>query len=182
MEAPRKEKTWQRPTLPQSRPCSTIGAVELNFRVRYGNGWDLYAVVTGQSCALSNEVEGNGNPSGCLCEPSVRDAGGDVPLCPLRDSAERREGRSLCPKWAGQATRAISTGQLHTLLCFHLRPIDVVVYDGSLGPKMIGKTGLGGGFPLRCFQRLSCPDVATQHCSWRNNWYTRGPFTPVLSY
>ena len=30
-----------------------------------------------------------------------------------------------------QANRAISTGKLHTLLCFHTRPINVVVYNGS---------------------------------------------------
>ena len=30
--------TWQRPTLPQSLPCSTIGTVKLNRRVRNGNG------------------------------------------------------------------------------------------------------------------------------------------------
>ena len=41
---------------------------------------------------------------------------------------------------------------------------------------------LGTGFTLRCFQRLSLPDAATQLCFWRNNWYTGGPSTPVLSY
>jgi hypothetical protein len=30
-----------------------------------------------------------------------------------------------------QANRAISTGKLHTLLCFHTRPINVVVFHGS---------------------------------------------------
>ena len=30
-----------------------------------------------------------------------------------------------------QADRAISTGRLRRLPCFHLRPIDVVVYHGS---------------------------------------------------
>ena len=30
-----------------------------------------------------------------------------------------------------QANRAISTGKLHTLLRFHTRPINVVVYNGS---------------------------------------------------
>ena len=33
-------------------------------------------------------------------------------------------------KFYGQAERAISNGQLHTLLCFHIRPIDVVVFHG----------------------------------------------------
>ena len=30
-----------------------------------------------------------------------------------------------------EADRAISTGKLHALLRFHIRPIDVVVYHGS---------------------------------------------------
>ena len=47
---------------------------------------------------------------------------------------------------------------------------------------MSGSTHLGGGFPLRCFQRLSLPDVATRQCPWRNNRYTRGQSVPVLSY
>ena len=41
---------------------------------------------------------------------------------------------------------------------------------------------LKAGFTLRCFQRLSFPDVATQLYPWRDNWYTIGPSTPVLSY
>ena len=37
----------QRPTLPLSLPSSTIGAKELNFRVRDGNGCILLAITTG---------------------------------------------------------------------------------------------------------------------------------------
>ena len=44
------------------------------------------------------------------------------------------------------------------------------------------RSHLGVGFTLRCFQRLSSPDVATQRYAWRHNWYTIGPSTPVLSY
>ncbi len=76
-----------------------------------------------------------------------------------------------------QANRAISTGKLHTLLCFHTRPINVVVFHGSQG-----RTRLEAGFPLRCLQRLSVPYIATLHCGWRHNRSTRGTFTPVLSY
>ena len=36
----------QRPTLPPSLPSSTIGAKELNFRVRDGNGCCLFAIAT----------------------------------------------------------------------------------------------------------------------------------------
>ena len=44
------------------------------------------------------------------------------------------------------------------------------------------KPHLGAGFPLRCFQRLSLPNVANQPCTWRYNWHTRGSSIPVLSY
>ena len=36
----------QRPTLPQGCPCSTIGAIKLNFRVRDGNGCLFDAIAT----------------------------------------------------------------------------------------------------------------------------------------
>jgi hypothetical protein len=36
----------RRPTLPPSRPGSTIGAEELNCRVRNGNGCSLLAIAT----------------------------------------------------------------------------------------------------------------------------------------
>ena len=41
-----------------------------------------------------------------------------------------------------QADRAISNGKLHTLLRFHTRPIDVVVYHGS-----DREHSFSGGFP-----------------------------------
>ena len=44
------------------------------------------------------------------------------------------------------------------------------------------KLHLRAGFTLRCFQRLSLPDAATQLHGWRHDWYTVGPSTPVLSY
>ena len=59
---------------------------------------------------------------------------------------------------------------------FYIRPINVVVFHGSM------KSYLEGGFPLRCFQRLSLPNVTTQPCHWRDNWYISGPSIPVLSY
>ena len=78
---------------------------------------------------------------------------------------------------SNQADRTISTGKLHALLHFHTRPINVVVFHGSQGNARFEV-----GFPLRCFQRLSRPYIATQHCGWRHNCSTRGTFIPVLSY
>ena len=76
-----------------------------------------------------------------------------------------------------QADRAISTGKLHASPRFHTRPINVVVFHGSRG-----STGFEVGFPLRCFQRLSRPYIATLLCRWRDNRSTRGTSIPVLSY
>ena len=56
--------------------------------------------------------------------------------------------------------RAISTARLNMSPCLHLRPIDVVVFNGPLT-----RSNLGVGFVLRCFQHLSCPDAATRPCS-----------------
>ena len=68
-----------------------------------------------------------------------------------------------------QAERLISTGQLNTLLYLHLRPINLVVFKESSGIP-----NLQGGLALRCFQRLSVRNLATEQCSWRNNSNTRG--------
>src|ERR1700741_4087928 len=78
---------------------------------------------------------------------------------------------------SNQANRTISTGKLHALPHLHTRPINVVVFHGSQGNSRFEV-----GFPLRCFQRLSRPYIAMQHCRWRDNCSTRGTFTPVLSY
>ena len=78
--------------------------------------------------------------------------------------------------------RPVSTGQLSTSRCLHFRPINPVVWLGALPTQGGGRPHLEACFPLRCFQRLSLPDVANQPCSWRNNWHTRGQSVPVLSY
>ena len=83
----------------------------------------------------------------------------------------------LAVSGSDQANRAISTSQLNALLRLHLWPIDVVVFHGPQG-----RPCFEGGFPLRCLQRLSCPNIATQHCRWHDNWSTSGSFNPVLSY
>ena len=81
----------------------------------------------------------------------------------------------------GSSPRPISTGQLNTLLCLHLQPINLVVFKGSYSIKD-GISYLEMGFTLRCFQRLSRPYIATRPCRWRDNRYTIGMSIPVLSY
>jgi hypothetical protein len=69
------------------------------------------------------------------------------------------------------------------LPCVYLEPIDLVIFqEPSALLAQEGKPNLGAGFVLRCVQRLSFLDIATQPCHWRDNWFTIGPVTPVLSY
>ena len=53
---------------------------------------------------------------------------------------------------------------------------------GPLATSVARNPYLGAGFPLRCFQRLSLPNVANQPRHWRDDWHTRGSSTQVLSY
>ena len=64
----------------------------------------------------------------------------------------------------------------------HRPPIDPVVFRGSYLVKASEKAHLEAGFPLRCCQRLSLPNVATQRCTLPYNWHTSGSSSPVLSY
>ena len=89
--------------------------------------------------------------------------------------------RLVFAKCFWSSPRPISTGQLRTLLHFHLQPIYLVVFKGSYFLKN-GISHLEGGFTLRCLQRLSLPDLATRPWLWQANRSTSGPSIPVLSY
>ena len=82
----------------------------------------------------------------------------------------------------GQAARLISTSKLNVSLRFHTWPINLVVYQEPSEGLIPGRSHLVEGFTLRCIQRFSLPNVATRHCHWRDNRYTRGSSNPVLSY
>ena len=72
--------------------------------------------------------------------------------------------------------QTISTPRLNPLPDLHLEPIKVVICDLSM------ISNLGAGFSLRCFQRLSHPDIATRRCPWQDSRHTRGRSTLILSY
>ena len=143
------------PIFPGRLQPSIVGRSELNFRVRDGNGWTLALISTNYSFYLHPEN---------------------------RTMYDLRWEKADClQNFCRSSPRAISTGQLHTLLHFHLRPINQIVF---LGPYSIKdeRSYLRESFTLRCFQRLSRPYLATQLCPWQNNWCTRGTSIPVLSY
>ena len=141
---------------------STIGAEEFNGRVRNGIGFRLSAVTTRPAkdglrskVVLFDHVVFRPSPFHSLLTAN---------------------GMGIEDK-SNQVDRAISTGKLNALLRLHTRPINVVVFHGSRGSSRFEV-----GFPLRCFQRLSLPYIATLLCHWRDNRSTRGTSTPVLSY
>ena len=93
--------------------------------------------------------------------------------------APQKKGKGGCVGSVGPLVPVGST----PLRGVHLRSINPVVFGGpSHTHNVRRRTRLEAGFPLRCFQRLSLPNVANQPCSWRNNWHTRGSSVPVLSY
>ena len=135
-----------------SRLSTTIASTRLNYRVRNENG----------------------------CDPSDEAPEQKEQTSPLKTKSDTRNGKQLLRDSHNsfrEFCRGISTPRLHALLRFHLAPINVVI---SHGPITI--PNLGVGFPLRCFQRLSEPDIATGRCHWRDSPQTRGRFISVLSY
>ena len=149
----------RRPTLPHPPECSTIGAGGLSFRVRNGTGRDPTANTTDKNQATTHPHH-NGWAVSCQT---------------LNNGREQKLLFNHC--FCVLNVWSISTGHLHTLRCFQIRPINPIIYRG---PQK--KPNLGTGFPLRCFQRLSLPYVANQPCPRRDNWHTRGTSIPVLSY
>src|SRR5260370_26644568 len=117
---PQREDVRRRPTLPPSPPGSTIGAEGLNFRVRNGAGCFPFAMATETlwRCQERAQLRRARRPTAS------------------REPHSGRETRSIS---RSQATRPISTGQLHTLPCFHIRPINPVVY---WGPYQVNPEGV----------------------------------------
>ena len=151
---------------------STIGAAALNGRVREGTGCFARAMTTKprkqHRLARGLWYARKGFTSVLLFQVLHACFGMLIDLAGFY---------FLAVSGSNQAYRAISTSQLKALLLLHLWPIDVVVFHGSQG-----RPCFEGGFTLRCLQRLSCPNIATQHYRWHDNWSTSGSFTPVLSY
>ena len=105
---------------------STIGAEVLNFRVRDGIGCFTLAMTTGSKQSQHE----------CLFvvtdrfAPFVGGCGGHFCWAKVAFSRWDRLFFKQPVPGSDQVDRAISTGQLHALLRFDLRPIDVVVFHG----------------------------------------------------
>src|SRR5262249_1200010 len=82
----------------------------------------------------------------------------------------------------GQAARPISTAKLNASRRLHLRPINLVIFQGPLEGLRPGRSHLEAGFALRYLQRFFLPDLATQRGFWGDSWHTTRPATPVPSH
>ena len=116
-----------------------------------------------------------------LARPPATDFNTQSTEYPANGSSSFHDSQCLEEEY-GQAARLISTSKLNVSLRFHTWPINLVVYQEPSEGLLPGRSHLVEGFTLRCIQRFSLPDVATRHCHWRDNRYTRGPSNPVLSY
>ena len=173
----------------------------LSFRVRKGTGRLTWAMTTAKPIQRPT-------PTGRPAEPEPRhdsDRGGpgtgqrtrttkrftgivivttrnNAPCHPTKETTTGRDptqqaGRKVCRVRplvpVGSTPRGASTSGLsNTCSTCGLQALR----GASRNPN------LGAGFPLRCFQRLSLPNVANRPCRWRDNRHTRGPSTQVLSY
>ena len=166
----------RRPTLPRPLGRSTIGAVGLNDRVRDGNECGPYALVASENrlntckevtteemvvfVCLRIHVNRSCDCSAVVFQPPTVKKGGVV----------KPHGRL---GWV--SSEAIARFPLPTYRRGGLpRPFR--------GLKVPGRVHLGDGFPLRCFQRLSVPTIATRRCHWRDSRDTSGSSDSVLSY
>jgi hypothetical protein len=148
------EDVRRRPTLPRSFPRSTIGADRLSFRVRNETG--RFPVAMAAVTLWRSQ---------------------SFPTVPR----EPHSGREQSVLWQVVGLLVpVSYMRLWSALPHPAyQPSSLA---GSLSGNTPWKPHLEAGFPLRCLQRLSLPNVANQPCSWRNNWHTRGWSVPVLSY
>ena len=166
----------RRPTFPRSRAVSSAlrGLTSLfgmgrGAPPRYCRHSCLsWPLACNPPCALTGALPGCGKGEG-------RHRGSPLSVVLSRLSLDLSRKAAL--HCAAASVRAISAARLNVSQRSHLRPIDVVVYDG---PQR--RPHLGAGFALRCLQRLSDPDAATRLRAWRHDRHTVGPSDPVLSY
>jgi hypothetical protein len=84
---------------------------------------------------------------------------------------EPHSGRKQSVFLCGVSYRPISTGQLHESLVLASTSGLSTQWSGwgPLTHECVWKSHLEASFPLRCFQRLSHPNVANQRCTWQYN-------------
>ncbi len=165
---------------PTGKPGSTIAEAGLNFRVRNGNGCGPCSMDSGKTCTpLTAHAPGMSVFSSAPV--------GQTASAPVGPKGLRQSNRFLCPLNAFVLRVVKPHGRLvlvsFTHCCASTSSLSTSSSWTALQePEGSGRSHLGVGFPLRCLQRLSHPNLATRQCRWRDNRYTIGSSIPVLSY
>ena len=192
----------RRVTLPHPAGCSTITVPGLSFRVRKGTGRHTWAMATAKTTTDGPDPQ-NRDPD----RPKGKTTHAPPPAraVTVREPDSGREHRFVTTGTtllvANNPAAAKTRTHPHTrgngLLCRRrpLVPVGSTPRGASTSGlsntcstcglqrfKTVRNPNLGAGFPLRCFQRLSLPNVANRPCRWRDNRHTRGSSTQVLSY
>ena len=153
------------------RPHTIIGAGAFHYRVREGIGWYHAAMAARRKGLRCSEC--------CWCAAVV-----------LVESCARvlRGPCAVRPSYRALGCYMVKPhGQLVQVSCTHYCASTPCLSTSWSSTDLqesqgLGTSHLGVGFPLRCFQRLSRPYIATRQCHWHDNRNTRGTSTPVLSY
>jgi hypothetical protein len=124
----------------------------------------------GATCVVSCRPRGT-SPAAAAAASSVR-----LDPSPPADGAYPPLGGGAAAG-AGEPSRAIRTGKLA-----RRRACTPGLSTWWSTTALVARPRLEAGFPLRCLQRLSLPDLATRPRGWRHDRSTRGPSAPVLSY
>ena len=172
------------PTLPHPGGCSTIGAVGLSFRVRDGTGRFPHAVAA-VTLAPRTRVAGWGSVWSRCCVRELCSVvlvvllvslgfvvwgpyGGRVAWLVLPVPCRARCGAVgvWCVEVVGLLVPVGFASRWSSLPRPAYQPSGLLGASPTLGGW---RSHLEAGFPLRCFQRLSHPNVANQRCTWQYN-------------
>jgi hypothetical protein len=168
--APRLMVVRRCPTLPHPPGCSTIGAVGLSFRVRNGTGRFPHAMTAVTLLPVPPRGGGGWEDCGYNCGAWLLFC-----CCWFRQPGDGllfgNHIVDACSVLCGVSCWPISTGQLHESLVLASTSGLSTQWSGwgPLTHKCVWKSHLEASFPLRCFQRLSHPNVANQRCTWQYN-------------
>ena len=155
---------------------STMGASGFHGRVRNGVGWGTRAIGHQVEQPPPRPRRGRGRAAGAARPRRGRARAAD---------AASDAGKLLA--WAGwlcgcrwRGSRSIE--RLGPVSCARRRASTSGLSTWWSTTALMARPGFEVGFPLRCFQRLSRPNLATRLRGWRHDRSTRGSSTPVLSY
>ena len=164
----------QRATLPRPSDRSTIAATGLSFQVRNGDWASPRCHCRRKSLILGKTRRQPGNrrtdakKTNTIKPVTTTLHAVDKPLPCFQTESDDLRSLVLVSSTPYDASTSSLSNTCSTC--------DLSFLEGTRSPH------LGDGFPLRCFQRLSDPEVANQPRPWRDDWHTRVPSTPVLSY